>query len=765
MELRLYLMRAISVGFACIVVVLGGCAAERLNRDGLNLIAEGRYEEGVSKLEQATKSDPSDLQYRMQFISKRESVIRRLLDDAANERIAGQLEAADKIYRRVLAVDLTNERAKIGIAQLERDRRHALLIEKARELFRKFDLDGALMQLQPVVLENSANLDMIKLKREIEEQQAKQTMALPTLESIYKKPVSLEFRDANLKMVFDVLSQTSGINFIFDKEVRSDLTATISVKQTSLENMVDLLLSTNQLEKKVLNSNTVLIYPNTPAKVHEFQDLVVKSFYIERSDVKQTVNMVKTLLKTREIFVDEKLNMMIMRDSPEAIRLAEKLIAMQDLAEPEVMLEVEVLEVKRSRLLNLGIQYPQQLTLSPLSAAGGTTLTLKDLKNLNSSHIGASTGNLTVNAQKFDSDVNLLANPRIRSRNREKGKIMIGDRVPVITTTSTATGFVSDSVQYVDVGLKLEVEPNIYLHDDVAIKISLEVSSIVNQITSKNGTLSYQIGSRSASTVLQLKDGETQVLAGLINDEDRASANKVPGLGDLPLLGRLFSSHNDDKQKTEIMLSITPRIIRSLKRPEAMASEFWSGTEGALRASPLALQPFKTVSSGMTGALPVAQVEGLHSEGSRQEADASKVPTSIELSWQGSKQVKPGEQFQLALKLKSDGGLRGLPFQIAYDPATLKVVGVAEGEFFKRDGSQTSFTSNVDVAAGKIFVGVTRSGAIGAAGENSLVTITFKALIEHPRTDIKLLTATPVGGGGKMPNPDMPDAHTVTIAN
>lgn len=757
---------------ALVTVALYGCAAERLNRDGLKQVSEGQYEEGIAKLEQAAKSEPSNLHYRAQFINKREEAANRLLNDAANERAAGHPDAAEKLYRRVLVIDRGNERAEAGITELAKDRRHKVMIEEARVLFNKADPDGALAKLQPVIIENPANAEMLALKREIEEQQARETLAAPTLKSLYKKPITLEFRDANLKMVFEVLSRTSGINFILDKDVRPDLTTSIFVKRGALENVVDLLLTTNQLQKKVLDSNTVLIYPNTPDKVREYQELMVKSFYIENADVKQTASMVKSLLKTREIFVDEKLNLMIMRDTPEAIRLAEKLVVMQDLAEPEVMLEVEVLEVKRSRLLDLGIKYPEQLTLAPIAGAGGT-VTLNDLKNINSSRISASLTNTVINAKKDDTDINLLANPRIRTRNREKAKIMIGDRVPVITTTSTATGFVSDSVQYVDVGLKLEVEPNVYLKDDVAIKVSLEVSSIVNQITSKNGTLTYQIGSRNASTVLRLKDGETQVLAGLINDEDRSTASKVPGMGDLPVLGRLFSTHRDDNQKTEIVLSITPHLIRNLKRPDARASEFWSGSETTLRAAPLVLQQAKA-SAADANAVKVKSAEqdaadqpaSVGKSGTNAaETSSAETPSFIGLSWQGPKQVKAGEQFQLALMLKANGGLRSLPFQIAYNPAALKVVEIAEGGFFKQSGAETSFTSNVDIAGGKIFVGVVRSGSDGAAGENRLATITFKALAPQPKAEVKLLTATPIGVGDKVPSPDMPDAYAVSIGD
>jgi len=181
----------------------------------------------------------------------------------------------------------------------------------------------------------------------------------------------------------------------------------------------------------------------------------------------------------------------------------------------------------------------------------------------------------------------VLANPRIRVKNKEKARVHIGDRVPVITTTAAATGgFVSESVNYLDVGLKLEVEPQIHLEDEVGIKVGLEVSNIAREIrTVGSNTLTYQIGTRNAATVLRLRDGETQILAGLISDEDRRSASRVPGLGDLPVIGRLFSQTRENITKTEIVLLITPRVVRTLARPEVRAIEFAAGTEASGGAS------------------------------------------------------------------------------------------------------------------------------------------------------------------------------------
>ena len=183
----------------------------------------------------------------------------------------------------------------------------------------------------------------------------------PALKTAYKKPVTLEFRDAGLKSIFEIMSRAAGINVVFDKDVRQDTKTSIFVRDTNVEDVFKLLLMTNQLTHKVLNENSVLIYPNTPAKQKEYQELAVRSFYVVNTDVKQIVAMVRGLVKTKDMHVDERLNLFVMKDTPEAIRLVERLVAVNDLADPEVMLEVEVLEIRRDLLRNLGALYPDQV--------------------------------------------------------------------------------------------------------------------------------------------------------------------------------------------------------------------------------------------------------------------------------------------------------------------------------------------------------------------------------------------------------------------
>lgn len=748
------------LGIVAIAAFLSACSGMKFHQDGIKLMEEGKYEEAVSQLEAASKKEPDNMEYRLDLTNKRREMVTRLLTSADSARASGRLDEADTNYRRTLVVDRNSERAKEGLRAIEQDRRHHEIIEKAAALYKKGEIEEALEKLKPVIMANPNNPELLSLKRAIEEQMFRADLSDPTLKSIYRKPLTLEFKEANLKMVFEVLSRTTGINFILDPEVRSDLRTSLFMKQSTLEDVVDYLLTTNQLEKKVLNQSSVLIFPNNSAKAKSYQDLIVKAFYLANADVKQSMNMVKTLLKTREIYVDEKLNMMVMRDTPETIRLAEKLIAVQDIAEPEVMLEVEILEIKRSKLMDLGINFPNQMTLSPLPTTG-SSLTLNALKSINDNSIGVAMPNTVLNLKKVDGLVNILANPRIRARNREKAKIMIGDRVPVITTTSVATGFVSENISYVDVGLKLDVEPSVHLHGDVSIKIGMEVSSIVQQIKTSTGSLAYQIGNRSASTLLQLKDGETQVLAGLINNEERGTANKIPGLGDLPVAGRLFSEHNTDDQKTEIVLSITPHVVRNLQRRDAADEEFWSGSETNVRTKPLTLQPMKQPVPVAKAVMPSPDAK----PDSVVQSAAAATQAGLTLDWQGPTKVNAGDVFSVALRVKSGVELRSFLFQLGYDPASLEVVKVSEGNLFKQNKADTNFNNNVDKNNGKITGGVAHSdpNAAGVKGEDSVVQITFKALAATAQSNLRVLAITPVGTGDMAPVAALPNAYALVV--
>jgi general secretion pathway protein D len=579
-----------------IALGLAGCASPGLN-EGRELIAAGQTQAGIARLRTGLAEEPDNIELKAYYHTQRERLTSNLLTQAQQDMDAGRFDAAEATLQKALVLHPENPRAQSMLNNLATARRHQQTLETASQALAKAHPAEAEQAARLILAQAPGHAGALALLQQIQASRSADELNSRELGAAYRKPITLEFRDAALRNVFDMISLQSGINFIFDKDVRLDTKATLFARNTPIADAVDMLLMTSQLSKKVVNANTLLIYPDQPQKQKAYQELLVKSFYLGNADAKSTMAMLRTLIKAKDLYVDERLNLLVMRDTPEAIRLAEKIIAVQDLAEPEVMLDVEVLEVKRGRLLELGVQYPNQFSLLNLPPATTSTigpggvvtnttppasvLTVESLKNIAASQIAISPVP-TVNFRKDDSDVNILANPRIRVKNREKAKIHIGDKVPVITSNTTSTGVISESVSYLDVGLKLDVEPSVLMRDDVQIKVGLEVSNIVREIRSGSGTLTYQIGTRNAGTTLRLKDGETQVLAGLISDEDRSTASRVPGLGNLPLLGRLFSNQRDERSKTEIVLLITPRVLRSDATRQPALTEFRGGTENAI---------------------------------------------------------------------------------------------------------------------------------------------------------------------------------------
>jgi general secretion pathway protein D len=376
------------------------------------------------------------------------------------------------------------------------------------------------------------------------------------------------------------------LNFSFDQELNEGIRVNVLLRDTPIEQALDVILTSHQLGKKVLNSNTLLIYPQ--ARAAQYEELFVRSFYLTHMDAKRALNMMKTVLRASDVYIDEKLNTLVMRDTMDRIKVAEKLIASQDLNEPEVMLEVEVMEINRRNLENLGIQYPSQIGVGVQGNAAGSSsgtqpqagkLTLTELRNFNGG-LGVFSINdpaIVLNLLHQDTDTNLLASPKIRVKNRDRAKIHVGDKIPVLTSVASAQGFVSQNVNYIEVGIKLDVEPVIQMQDQVSIKVGMEVSNITDQVTTSSGVLAYTIGSRNANTTLQLRNNETQILAGLFRDDEQKTRRKVPGLGNLPLIGKFFSSNNEDKRKNEIVLLITPRIMHNLSPASSVYSLIPSG--------------------------------------------------------------------------------------------------------------------------------------------------------------------------------------------
>jgi len=774
-----------------LVLVLAGCAADSLHREGVSAVDHGDYEVGIAKLSDAAHRDPNNLIFRMDLLSRTERAVQTLVSQADTARAAGDPAAAERAFRRVLAIEPSNSRAKNGLAQVQADVAHTDRVAKAQKLLDKKDLDSAEIELRAVLEEDAGFVPAQTLLVKLQSARGP-VSAVPSLKTKDSRAVTLQFRDAQTKMVFEVLARQTGLNFIFDKDVKSDGKTTIFVSQVPVESAIDLILAQNQLAKQVLADNMVLIYPATPTKQKEYQEEIVHSFYLANAAVKDVENLLKTVLGAKTLFVDERANLVVMRDTPEHIRMAEKLVSSIDVAEPEVILEVEVLEAAHTLLDQLGIRYPSSATFTPTPlsgtaavASGGTTpvttaansaMHINDYLHQNRNTITVSQMTAGVDFLKTTGQTNVLSSPRIRAKNKEKAKIMIGDRVPVVTSGASAgvgnSSFATSSVQYLEVGLNLDVTPTIHLDGNVQIKVGLEVSSIVKEfdVATGNGgqTHVYQIGTRNATTTLELKDGETQVLAGLVTDSDQKSSSHIPGLGDMPILGRLFGSNGTNRNKSEIILSITPRIIRAQTRPTVDSTEFWYGTETQTRSAPFGSS--RAADGNVAASAPVAGAGGVSTMSGPSVSQAPSVPRSLpqrmdagtsvsptpsdaapsddasaaktpaaaakdsaaseapapadgkaRITLDGPTTAKVGDEVSVAVRMDGASGVGKVRTQLRFDPTALQVVSA--------DAGDVAPGGKVDVRAGGIQLD-SNGTQVGASG--SLLNVRFKVLIARP---------------------------------
>lgn len=620
-------LRLVSVALA---ILIAGCAAVEHTK-GLVEVKLDMPDEGVADLKSAAKRAKTNAEYKVDFLQIRDEQIRELVKLGDQQRGKGDLETAKLTYERALKMDAGNDVVLNALKGLKQDARYVQLLTDGEGFLDQGNFEQALERAAQALQESPKNQRALKLKDGATDakvaagiSRAKALALRTTLDTL----VTLQFSDATLKSVFESLAKSTSLNVLFDRDVKQDAKSTVFVTNVSVSDAIDLLLMQHQLRKRVINGNTLLIYPANAAKVDEYEDLYIKTFQITNADIKYLATMLKSMLKLKELSADEKTGILVIRDTPESLRMAERLIAAHDVPDPEIMLEVEVLEVGESRESSLGITPPTSLTIStPGSAAAPMTAGALGRFNLGNLNVTPLSG--TLNFKLNDSDARILASPRIRARNKEQAKIMIGDRVPTITNTvtpiNTGSSVVTGNVTYQDVGLKLEFEPQVYADSEVGIKISLEVSNIAKEFTDTNGGRSYQIGTRNASTNLRLKDGETQILGGLITDEDRNTAAKLPGLGHIPVVGRLFGNNSGTSNRTEIILAITPRIVRNLAVRTPDVKNIFSGTFNVVRERPILADPIEklTVSGtfGASGTSPAGPV----SSGAPAASDAAGI--------------------------------------------------------------------------------------------------------------------------------------------
>lgn len=603
------------IKISCLILVLIsiGCTPGRTAFDKAQQLEKtGMYDEAVIKYAEAIAQNPEMSEYRLRFLKS--SVTAAQLHQQAGDKLlaASQYDQAYNEYQKAVAMDASLERAKQQSELVLKLRNSIASYNEGVALEKENKPKEAIRSYQKALSLNPENKQAgDALEKLMKTRRVKSESFELNLKST--KPITLKFKDAKLKDVFNIITQLSGINFIFDEGVK-DTNITIYLENATFQQALDIISGMHKLNRKVLNETTIIIFPKTPDKTKQYEDLYVQTFFLNKLDAKKAVNLIRTMLQVKKIYVNEEMNTLVIRDTYDVIEVARRILEANDVPDAEVVLEVEVIELAKKNTESFGLALSKYaigyttvgpsgnflsdtlLTTSSLAvsgtsptvnASGSATVVQADTSQLvNLFKWGDYRGFITVPSATFNfgktlGNAETLSNPKMRVKNREKAKFNVGTRVPITTTSSNGVGNYNVNVQYVDVGVKINAEPTIQLNNDVNIKLGLEVSSILSKekVGTDGNTTVATIGTRNLDTVLSLKDGETSIIGGLIQDTKGQNSNKVAFLGDIPVIGPLFSSHDNSGDKTELILAITPRIVRGIAVSEPEISSFWSGLE------------------------------------------------------------------------------------------------------------------------------------------------------------------------------------------
>jgi general secretion pathway protein D len=417
------------------------------------------------------------------------------------------------------------------------------------------------------------------------------------LPSGVKMPASLTFRDASSRDVYAAISRLANISLIFDSSFR-DAPVTVDLRNTTLEDALGTIAGATRTFFRVTAPKTIVVIPDTPAKRREYEEEIVRTFYLSNADLKETMDLLRMVLDARRISPTTATNALTIKDTPERIAAAARVITAIDKARPEVIIDVELIEVDRTKLAEYGLQLASPgspgINGSIAIDAPAAGITLSALRNLTSSDILlANLPSLYYRLLKSDTNTRTLANPQLRTTDGSAAQAHFGDQVPVPVTTFApiATGGTAQqpitSFNYQNIGVNIDITPRTHHDDDVSLTLKVSVTNISG--TGFGGLPTF--GNREINTVIRLRDGETNMLAGLIRDEERHSLDGVPGLSDLPLVGRLFAHNTKSSTQTDIILTLTPHIVRVLDLTEADLRPFRVGRDSLAPIAELPLLP------------------------------------------------------------------------------------------------------------------------------------------------------------------------------
>jgi general secretion pathway protein D len=541
---------ALSLGLA-LLLILASCSGYRSFREAQHAELTGDWDTAVLRYMELVTEDPADLRYRAGLLRAKTQAAHAHFEEGRKLQEAGRDRDAMLEMQRAVQLDPTNQYA---LTELEK-------------LRTKIETSG----LQPRTISQMKD-----------DARAAEPMP-PTLSPLSNEPVSFDFPNATFMEVYRAIGQAFGINIVFDTRLRDAAVGPEGIELrdvTAIEGLEILMHSLGHFYR-VLDEQTIMILQDTQQNRQRFEDRIIQTFFLSNSEVSDVMTILRSLLNTRFIATNERLNAIAMLDSVEKVKIAERLIEQNDKAKAEVVVDVELLQIDTSKLQELGMSLDANRLGISLDIGGEEVpLRMSDVESLNQNNWVLSVPGFLFDFVKRATDAQTLAKPQVRITEGEEASFSIGDRVPIpVTSFNTANTAGSNivpitSYQYQNVGIEVEITPRVHHNEEVSLELSIEVSNISGQIESQP-----IIGSRNITTNIRLRDGETNFLAGLIRTSETNSQSGIPGLSEIPVLGRLFSRRSTDNARTDVVLTLTPHIIRRADIREEDLAPIWVGTE------------------------------------------------------------------------------------------------------------------------------------------------------------------------------------------
>jgi general secretion pathway protein D len=556
---RLQRTDAFRVLCAVALLVATSCASQRTANQGEEAMHNHNWDAAVYYYLEALANDPENIEYRMALVRARQRAAQEHFARGMSYKNMGNLMSAKEEFQMAIQLDSTHQFAEQELEQVEAD----------------IDVlagpDGA-----------QTLAEMKKRAREAKVQQ-------PILDPKSAEPITLKFpKPKPVKEIYNAMAKAYGFNVLFDPKLKDDK-LTLELNEVTAKQALEIVCQAAGHFYKVLDDHTIIVVEESPQNRREYEDLVIKTFFLSNADVKDVDKLLRSLIEARRLSTSEQLNSITLRDTADKVAIAERLIAINDKAKAEVLIDVELIEVDSTNMQELGVKlstYSIGLNLDPtrVTEDGGETIYLPDLSGITRSAWSVTVPNVLINLVKSTTKATSLAQPQLRITEGEKGALHIGQRTPIPVTSFNTSQTVGGNIvpvtsyQYQDVGIRIDVEPRVHHNREITLKVTVEVSAVAGY--SEGGQ--PIIGTRTINTVIRLKDGETNMLVGLYKEDTSQTKTEMPLLSKIPLLGRLFTNDNKSRQVTDLVLTLTPHIIRFPDIQEADLAPLWVGTESRI---------------------------------------------------------------------------------------------------------------------------------------------------------------------------------------